>query len=112
LKNSYRVSFGLNFVPNKYAAGSGAYIRRVQYRIGAFYNTGYLDLKNTVINNYAATVGVGLPVGLFRQFSMVNISAQFGKMGSVNNGLMEEKYIKLIIGFTFNDKWFNKFRYD
>lgn len=112
LKNSYRVSFGINFVPNKYAAGSGAYIRRVQYRIGAFYNTGFLELKNTAINNYAATVGLGLPVGLFRQFSMVNISAQFGQMGSINNGLMQEKYIRLIVGFTFNDKWFTKFRYD
>jgi hypothetical protein len=112
LKNSYRVSFGLNFVPNKYAAGSGAYIRRIQYRIGAFYNTGFLELKNTMINNYAATVGLGLPVGLFRQFSMVNLSAQFGQMGSVNNGLMQEKYVRIIVGFTFNDKWFNKFRYD
>jgi hypothetical protein len=112
LKNSYRLSCGLNFVPNKYAAGSGAYIRRMQYRIGAFYNTGYLELKNTKIDNYAVTVGLGLPVGLYRQFSMVNVSAQFGKMGSVNNGLMQEKYIRLVVGFTFNDKWFNKFRYE
>lgn len=112
LNNSYRVSFGINYVPNKYAAGSGAYVRRVQYRIGAFYNTGFLELKNTFINNYAATVGLGLPVGMFRQFSMVNLSAQFGQMGSVNNGLIQEKYVRLIVGFTFNDKWFTKFRYD
>lgn len=112
LKNSYRLSLGLNFVPNKYAAGSGAFIRRMQYRFGAFYNTGYLELKNTEINNYAATIGVGIPVGMYRQFSMVNISAQFGQMGSVNNGLMQEKYIRVIVGFTFNDKWFTKFRYD
>lgn len=112
LKNSYRVSIGINFVPNKYAAGSGAYAKRVQYRIGAFYNTGYLELKNTDINNYAVTVGFGLPVGLFRQFSVVNLSAQFGKMGSVNNSLIQEKYVRLVVGFTFNDKWFNKFRYD
>lgn len=112
MKNSYRLSFGINYVPNKYAAGSGAYIRRVQYRLGAFYNTGYLELKNTEINNYAVTAGLGLPVGMYRQFSMVNISAQFGQMGSVNNGLMQEKYIRVILGFTFNDKWFNKFRYE
>ena len=112
LKNSYRLSLGINFVPNKYAAGSGAYAKRIQYRLGAFYNTGYLELKNTAINNYAITVGFGLPVGLFRQFSVVNLSAQFGKMGSINNNLIDEKYIKLVIGFTFNDKWFTKFRYD
>ena len=116
LKNSYRLSFGLNFVPEKYAAGSGAYIRRIQYRIGGFYNTGYLELKNTEIANYAATVGLGLPVGLFRAFQVVNISAQFGQMGSVNNGLMQERYVRMIVGFTFNaggnDRWFQKFRYE
>src|SRR5437899_1558837 len=73
LKNSYRFSVGVNFVPNKYAAGSGAYVRRIQYRLGAFYNTGNLELKNTSIVNTAVTVGFGLPVGLFRQFSVVNI---------------------------------------
>ncbi len=116
LNNSYRVSFGLNFVPNKYAAGSGAYIRRIQYRLGGFYNSGYLELKNTEIANYAATVGVGLPVGLFRAYQVVNISAQFGQMGSVNNGLLQERYVRMIIGFTFNaggnDRWFQKFRYE
>ncbi len=116
LKNSYRISCGLNFVPEKYAAGSGAYFRRIQYRIGGFYNTGYLELKNTEIANYAATVGVGLPVGLFRAFQVVNISAQFGQMGSVNNGLLQERYVRMIVGFTFNaggnDRWFQKFRYD
>lgn len=116
LKNSYRLSLGINFVPNKNGGGSNAYLRRIQYRIGAFYNTGHLELKNTMINNYAATVGLGLPVGIHRRYQSVSISAQFGKMGSVNNGLMEEKYIKLIVGFSFSaggdDRWFRKFRYD
>ena len=112
LTNSYRVSLGANFIPNKLALGTANYMKRVQYRIGATYNTGSLDIKNTSITNMAITVGLGLPVGLFRSFSMVNITAQFGKMGSTNNNLIEEKYVRLIIGFTFNDKWFNKFRYD
>jgi hypothetical protein len=30
----------------------------------------------------------------------------------VNNNLLRERYAKIIIGFTFNDKWFNKLRYD
>lgn len=112
LTNSYKVSFGVNFIPSKNAAGSSAYLKRVQYRIGAFYNTGAIELNNTKINNYAVTVGLGLPVGMYRQFSVVNISAQFGEMGSINNNIIRERYAKIIIGFTFNDKWFNKLRYD
>lgn len=112
LTNSYRISFGINFVPNRYSAGSGAYLKRIQYRIGGFYSTGALELKNTQINNYAITFGFGLPVGINRQFSVVNISAQLGELGSINNNLIRERYAKIIIGFTFNDKWFNKLRYD
>lgn len=112
LTNSYRVSLGINIIPNKSAAGSGAYLKRVQYRLGGYYKTGALELKNTQINDFGATVGLGLPVGMYRQFSVVNISAQFGQMGSINNNLIRERYAKIIIGFTFNDRWFNKLRYD
>lgn len=112
LSNTFRISAGLNFVPNKFAAGSNAYLKRIQYRIGGFYQSGALELKKTQLNHYAVTVGLGLPVGMYRQFSVVNISAQFGEMGSANNNLIRERYAKIIIGFTFNDKWFTKFRYD
>lgn len=112
LKNSIRIAAGVNFIPNKNTAGASAYLKRIQYRIGGFYKTGSLELNNTEIVNYGVTVGLGLPVGLYRQFSVVNISAQLGEMGSVNNNLVRERYAKIVLGFTFNDKWFNKFRYD
>ena len=38
LKQSYRIAFGVHYIPNRFAAGTGAYIKRVQYRIGAYYN--------------------------------------------------------------------------
>ena len=111
-KNSYRVSAGLNFVPNRYAFNS--YYKRVQYRLGVSYNTGYLDLKNTLISNYAITAGLGLPVGIGRSddVAVVNISAQYGKMGTVSNNLLQEEYVRIIVGFTFNNRWFRKFKYD
>ncbi len=110
--NSYRVSAGLNYVPNRLAYNS--YLKRVQYRLGASYTNGYLDLKNTKVSNYAVTAGLGLPVGLGRaeDLAVVNITAQFGTMGTVTNNLIQEKYIRLIVGFTFNNRWFRKFKYD
>lgn len=112
LKDNYRVALGMNFVPEKYAAGNGAFFRQVNYRFGLSYNTGYIDLKNTRINNYAISAGVGLPVGIGRLSSMVNISAQYGQTGSVNNDLLKENYWRVSFGFTFSDRWFQKFRYD
>lgn len=114
-KNSYRVGVGAVFVPDRFSFGSANYIKRVQYRLGFTYSNGYLDLKNTLINNYAVTVGLGLPVGMNRQgdmFNMVNISAQFGTMGTTTNALLQEKYIRLVVGFTFNKRWFIKYKYD
>ncbi len=109
-KNSYRASVGINYVPNKRAYGFSNYYKKVQYRIGASYTNGYLDLKNTTIKNYAVTAGLGLPVG--NGIALVNISAQYGKMGTISNNLLQEEYVRLIIGFTFNDLWFRRFKYD
>ncbi|MBC7694164.1 MAG: hypothetical protein H7141_01825 [Burkholderiales bacterium] len=113
-KNSYRVSAGLNFVPNKLAYGSANYIRRVQYRLGVSYSDGYLDLKNTAISNYFVSAGLGLPVGIgrFDDIAVINISAQYGKMGTMANNLLQEEYVRLVLGFTFNKRWFIKYVYD
>jgi hypothetical protein len=113
-KNSYRVSAGLNYVPNKLAYGSSNYIKRVQYRLGVSYSDGYLDLKNTPISNYFVSAGLGLPVGIgrFDDIAVVNISAQYGKMGTITNSLLQEDYVRLVLGFTFNKRWFIKYKYD
>ncbi|MES2761433.1 MAG: hypothetical protein V4677_04465 [Bacteroidota bacterium] len=113
-KNSYRVSAGLNYTPNKLAFGSSNYIKRVQYRLGVSYSDGYLDLKNTPISNAFISAGLGLPVGIgrFDDIAMINISAQYGKMGTVTNNLLQEEYVRLVLGFTFNKRWFVKYKYD
>lgn len=113
-QNSHRVSVGINYVPNKLAYGTANYIKRAQYRMGFTYSDGFLDLKNSRINNYAITAGLGLPVGIgrFDDIAVVNISAQFGTMGTTTNSLLKENYIRMIIGFTFNKRWFIKYKYD
>lgn len=115
-KNSNRISVGLTYMPigtAKVAKMASNYYKRVHYRIGATYNDGFLDLKNTAITNMAVTAGLGLPVGSGRDdIGMVNISAQFGKLGTINNNLLQENYFRLIIGFTFNKMWFVKYKYD
>lgn len=119
LKNSFRINIGMNYVPGKSNYSYKSFGKRIQYRLGATYSNGFLELKNTAINNYAVTAGIGFPVGQPIKITsghiitnMVNISAQFGQMGSVNNNLIKENYIRIILGLTFNDEWFIKRRYD
>lgn len=112
--NSYRISAGINYVPNKLAFGGWNYVKRTQYRLGFTYSDGYIDLKNNKIKNYAVTAGLGLPVGIgrFDDIAIVNITAQFGTTGTTTSSLLQEKYVRLIVGFTFNKRWFIKYKYD
>ena len=40
--------------------------------------------------------------------SQLNFGLQFGKRGSSDGSLVDEKYINFIFSMTFNDKWFKK----
>jgi hypothetical protein len=112
-KDNYRAAIGASYVPEKYAAGNGALFRKIQYRIGANYNTGYIQLTNgATVSSYAITAGFGIPVGINRLSSMVNISFMYGKMGPTDNSSIRENFWRINFGFTYNDRWFQKFRYD
>lgn len=117
LKNNTRMAIGANYVPEKYAMGKGTFLLRTQYRMGAFYNTGYLDIKNTLVSTYGITAGLSLPVGIRTGTGLINIGVQYGQTGTQTNNLVKENFWRVNFGFTFNstyfdDLWFRKFRYD
>jgi hypothetical protein len=112
LKDQWRLSAGLQWQPDRMAIGSAAYLKRTFYRIGGRYNTGYLSLKGNPISEYAVSGGLGLPVGRYRVFTVVNLTAEYGVMGTTNNNLVQEKFLRFVVGLTFNDRWFIKPKYD
>lgn len=112
LKNSMRVSGGVQYTPNPIAED---YYKRIQYRAGTRYAKTALELRNTPLEEYALSIGLGLPVGrnyMLQNFSMVNIGVEFGQRGTVTNGLIQESFMKVNVGFTINDKWFVKPKID
>ena len=114
LKNSYRVSLGAQYVPNS-KAGQGYYYKRLQYRLGVRYAETSLQLGNTQLTEKAVTAGVGFPVGrnyLLQNFSMVNVGVEYSALGTTANGLIQENIFKLTVGFTINDRWFVKPKFD
>jgi hypothetical protein len=111
--DSYRVALGMNYVPEKYSAGRGALIRKINYRLGANYQTGFIQLGNNgLVSTYALTAGIGLPVGIGRMNSMVNISAQYGTTAPSSGTGVRENFWRISFGFNFSDRWFNKIRED
>ena len=108
LAEGLKLSLGANKIPD---FKSLKYFNRAEYRAGAFYRDGSLSIRNTSINEYGVTAGVGLPLRKSLQ-SMINISVEFGQRGTVKDNLVKEQYGKLFIGITFNEDWFQKRKYD
>ena len=114
MRDLYKASVGIQYLPSRTAIGNLAYLKRINYRIGARYNTGNVVLNNKSLGGYAISAGIGLPAGggRFRLFAMANITAEYGITGTQQNGLVQERYIRFVLGLTFNDRWFIKTRYD
>jgi hypothetical protein len=112
LSDNYRAAIGFNYVPQKDASGRSSYRKRINYRCGAAYQSGYITVNKTVISDVSVSVGLGLPVGIGRLSSMVHINVKAGRMGPLTGNGLIENYVRVGFGFTFSDKWFQKFRYD
>ena len=115
LQNASQIKVGAWLTPNNKDVHH--YWKNIQYRMGINYNTGYLaiaelssDATQTNLNDLSLSFGLGLP--LKRSNTIANIGVQLGKRGTVENNLVEEKYIKFHLAFTFNDKWFTKRKID
>jgi hypothetical protein len=110
LKNSFSLSIGGSYIPSNLL--SSKFFSRVEYRMGAYYNQSYLNINNNSnLNDLGLSMGVGLPLKRSYQ-SKVNCSLQLGERGTLNDNLVRERYIRLSIGLTFNEVWFQKKKFD
>jgi hypothetical protein len=119
LKNSMRISAGTQYTPNyKYDNSKkpmDGYYKHIQYRAGLRYSQTALVLRNTQLNEFAISIGAGFPVGTdYRglNFGMINAGVEVGQRGTIADGLIKEKFVKVRIGFTINSKWFTKTKID
>jgi hypothetical protein len=110
-QDSKTLNVGGQFTPSINALHN--YFARTDYRLGFIYDQTYLNLNNTNIKRYAVTVGLGLPLAPNNlSFYKVNFSAEIGQRGTLTNGLVKENYVNLHLGFTLNDKWFQRYKFD
>ena len=113
LQDTYGFSVGTQITPDITSIGS--YFNRVDYRLGFQYDKTSVNLNNQDIKQMAITFGFGFPLkpsptGL--SFYKINLTTELGKRGTTSNGLLEENYLKFHLGFTLNDKWFRRFKFD
>ncbi|MGO4822414.1 MULTISPECIES: hypothetical protein [unclassified Flavobacterium] len=102
------VSLGGYYIPNYNSFNN--YAKRIVYRGGLKYEKTGLMINSESINNMGVMLGVGMPVS--GTFSNVNIGLELGKRGTTSAGLVQENYANVSVGFSFNDKWFQKRKFD
>jgi hypothetical protein len=102
------VSLGGYYIPNYNSFTS--YAKRVVYRGGLKYEKTGLVIDSESINDMGLMLGVGLPVT--GTFSNVNIGFEFGKKGKTTAGLVQQNYANISIGFSLNDRWFEKRKFN
>lgn len=102
------VSLGGYYIPDYGSFNS--YLKRIVYRGGLKFEKTGLVINSESIDDMALTLGIGMPIT--GTFSNVNIGLELGKKGTTNAGLVQENYANISIGLSFNDKWFQKRKFD
>lgn len=105
--NRMRFCLGAEYVPARY---DRAYFRRINYRLGANYTSPYLKINGQDgPSEYGVTAGVGLPVLSARSY--INVGLQWvHRKPSVSTMITENIYC-INLGVTFNERWFQKWKF-
>lgn len=98
---------GFEFTPNKYDIRY--YMKRVTYRLGAYYEQSYVQLGSHQINAAGITFGMSLPI--YRLYNAVNVAVDFGQRGTVKENLVRERYVQFVVNISLHDIWFVKHQY-
>lgn len=107
--NTIGFSLGGEFIPNVNAFGD--YFKTVRYRASFSYEQDPRVFGGEQLSNFNVNVGVGLPIYMNRQLSMLNIGLEYGTFA--NNLRLTENYIKINFAFTLTDNlWFFKRRFN
>jgi hypothetical protein len=117
LSDSWRLSAGLEFRPGFEDRGWLNYFKKIHYRIGGFYATSPITLNGTQLPQYGITLGFGFPIKHRSTSgpivsSIINGAVEIGQRGDPNANHLVEQYINFKLGFSLNDRWFLKRKYN
>ena len=102
-----KISVGAFYIPSY--ASLTSYFKRIVYRIGFRYENTGISVNNFGLKETGVTFGLGLPLA---NYSNVNIGMEYGSRGTTTADLIKEKYWSIRVGFSLNDRWFVKRKYN
>ena len=106
--NKTKIAVGTQWTPNPF----GKYWQRIQYRAGINFTTPYLRVNgNDGPNELSMCIGAGLPImNRWNNRSVINFGLQWMRRSASAPGMITENYLLLNFGFTFNERWFTKYK--
>jgi hypothetical protein len=108
-EDSHRISFGIEFSPWEHRV-INAFYKNWDYRFGFNYETSYLKFGNSLIDSKGLSFGVGVP--LPGHISKMNLGFKTGINGTTANNLIRERYALVQLGFSLNEIWFVRRKFD
>lgn len=109
LNDRHRFACGLELQPDK---GSKKFFKRMSYRAGVNYANSYFDVNNDDYNQLAATLGFGMPLRRVANPTILNLGFEYGRAGEKTDGLILEKYFKISLNLSINERWFVKHKFE
>jgi len=107
LRDRSKFSLAMEYSPNDGYATK--FLQKLTYRFGAFYDTGYITVKDKEIRATGVSVGLGIPMA--RGKGQVNVSFEFGVNGTTSNYLVQEQFSRITLGINLFEHWFFKRKY-
>lgn len=108
-RDNQRITLGAEYVADPDGLSWG---KRVRYRAGVSYADSYalVDGKEGP-RSYLVSVGAALPIiNLYNNRTFVNIAAQVERTDPTLPGQIRETYLRLCLGLTFGEVWFQKWK--
>ncbi|MBD3387207.1 hypothetical protein GF407_20045 [candidate division KSB1 bacterium] len=105
LNNYWRVGSGIEYQDAK--ATNVRYLRRVIYRIGAYYaKLPFSNSENESVSEQFVTVGLGLP--FLRNRGRVDLALEYGKRGVLEHDPYQENLFRISCSITGGELWFQR----
>lgn len=107
--NRSKVSAGIEYSPNIISRNL---LKTMSYRAGVYFAQPYTKINgNKGYNEYGASIGVSIPIrNDYNVNSLIHISGEYVHISPATTGMIEENYLRLNIGITFNENWFMKMK--
>ncbi len=79
------------------------FLQKLSYRGSFSYKKMKYLVNNNQINEYAAGIGLGIPINFD---DILDLSIRFGQRGTTDFGLVSEKFVTFGVSLSFGERWF------